>query len=332
VVAPTFAAAVLCTGAFLAALLLTALARRYALRHRLMDMPGERRSHAAATPRGGGAAIVAVVLPVMLWLGLARDGVDSVLLAGACGLALVAGIGWMDDHRPLSPWSRLAVHLVAAALLALGVLWAGGPVWWAAMTFVLALGLVNVWNFMDGINGIASTQAILVAVACLLLGLQGSGGLLACAVMAACAGFLPFNFPRARIFLGDVGSGALGYLVACLIATAAVTGPVDALVWWIPLSAFLVDAALTLLARIIRGERWWAPHVQHAYQRCIQMGHSHAGVTAAYAFWTLLSMPVAVWMASASSSAIIGASATWYVIATVIWLWIRDRHRRQQVS
>lgn len=325
--------AALCAVVFLAAFALTALARRYALARQLVDAPGERRSHAVATPRGGGIAIVAVVLPAMVWLGSAGTGLSPVFLFGACGLALVAAIGWIDDHRPLSPWGRLAVHVLAAALLAIGVAWAGQPVWWAIIVLALALGLINVWNFMDGIDGLASTQAILVALGCLLLGLMGNGALLACSVAAACTGFLPFNFPRARIFLGDVGSGALGFLAACLIALAPAPDPVALLPWLLPLSAFLIDAALTLLSRIIRGERWWTPHVQHVYQRCVQAGHAHAVVTGGYAAWTLLSILVAIWMAGAPQPVIIGAFATWYLLGVAIWLNFRIRHvRRMRLS
>jgi len=322
-------AAALCGAAFLAALTMTALARRYALSRQLVDAPGERRSHSVATPRGGGIAIVLVLLPAMLWLGVGTGAMSSVALLGACGLALVAAIGWIDDHRPLSPWSRLGVHALAAALLACVVAWAGQPLWGAIIVFALALGLVNVWNFMDGIDGIASSQAILVAVGFVLLGLRGDGALLACLVAAACVGFLPFNFPRARIFLGDVGSGALGYLVACLVASAPAPDPVMSLLWLLPLSAFLIDAALTLLARMIRGERWWTPHVQHVYQRCVQAGHAHAVVTGGYAAWTLLSILVAVGLAGASQPVIIGAFATWYLLGVAIWLNFRVRHARR---
>lgn len=325
---PSLAAA-LCVAAFLAAFALTALARRYALSRQLVDVPGERRSHTVATPRGGGIAIVAVVLPVMVWLGVSGRVAPSISLLGACGLALVAAIGWIDDHRPLSPWVRLLVHIVAAVLLAGGASWAGQPFWWTAIVFAFALGLVNVWNFMDGIDGLASTQLILVASGFLLLGLGDARALLACVIAAACLGFLPFNFPRARIFLGDVGSGALGYLVACLIALAPVHTPGASVVWLLPFSAFLIDAALTLLARIIRGERWWTPHVQHMYQRCVQAGHTHAVVTGGYALWTLLSILAAIWMAGASQPVIIGVFATWYLLGVTIWLIFRIRHTRR---
>ncbi|VXB56061.1 conserved membrane hypothetical protein [Luteimonas sp. 9C] len=313
----------------LVAFALTVLARRYALARQLIDAPGERRSHAVATPRGGGIAIVAVVLPAMLWLGTRGGGGQSICLLGAMGLALVAGIGWIDDHRPLSPWVRLAVHLVAAMLLAGGVAASGQPIWWSIVVCLLALGLVNVWNFMDGIDGLASTQLVLVALGFLLLGLRDEGALLACIVVAATLGFLPLNAPKARIFLGDVGSGALGYLAACLIAFAPAPEVGVTALWLLPLSPFLIDAALTLLSRIIRGERWWTPHVQHMYQRCVQAGHAHVVVTSGYAVWAVLSILLAISMAGAPQPVMIGAFATWYLFGVTIWLIFRVRHARR---
>ncbi|WP_158613445.1 lipopolysaccharide biosynthesis protein [Luteimonas sp. 100069] len=316
-------------GAFAAASALTMVARMYALRRQLFDAPGARRSHRVVTPRGGGIAIVAVVLPVMVWLGLVATG-SPVLLAGACGLALVAAVGWIDDHRPLSPWARLAVHVVAAGLLAWALVASGAPLWWAASVFLLTLGLVNTWNFLDGIDGIAVTQAIIFAVGILLIG-RGMAALLAFAYAAACAGFLPWNFPKARIFLGDVGSGALGYVAACLVALTPEPRPADLLIVLLPLSGVLIDTTLTLFSRIIAGEPFWMPHVQHAYQRCVQAGYTHARVTGGFAAWTLLSLVVAVGTSGASQPVIIGAFATWYAVGTAIWFVLRARLRRASV-
>ena len=316
-------------GAFAAASALTMVARLYAVRRQLVDAPGARRSHRIATPRGGGIAIVAVVLPIMVWLGVVGTG-SPVLLAGACGLALVAAIGWIDDHRPLSPWARLAVHAVSAGLLAWALVASGAPLWWATSVFLLTLGLVNAWNFLDGIDGIAVTQAILFAVGIVLVG-SGMAALLAFAFAAACAGFLPWNFPKARIFLGDVGSGALGYMAACLVALAPVPGPVDLLLVLLPLSGVLIDTTLTLFSRIIAGEPFWKPHVQHVYQRCVQAGYTHARVTCCFAAWTLVSLVVAVGTSGASQPVIIGAFATWYAVGTAIWFVLRARLRRASV-
>ncbi|MFT3762492.1 MAG: lipopolysaccharide biosynthesis protein [Pseudoxanthomonas sp.] len=296
----------------------TALARRYALRRQLFDQPGERRSHAVATPRGGGIAIVVALLLGSAWLIHAYPAQRGLLSAFVVGLTLVAAIGWWDDHRPLSPWSRLAVQAVAALLLAIAVGAASGTVWQAVVVFLLAMFLVNAWNFMDGINGLAVSQA-LIAAAGLALVLPPPWNWLAAGLAAACAGFFPFNFPRARIFLGDVGSGGLGYAMALLLGVALTTRPVA---WgWalLPVSAFAIDAGFTLLWRIMRGERWWTPHVDHAYQRCAKR-YGHTRITFAYALFSIVAAGLmfhgtripqgtGTWMTVAG----------WYLMAALAW-------------
>ena len=241
--------------AFVVACVGTWLARRYALRRRLIDQPGERRSHQVATPRGGGIAIVAALLPLLAWLAWQTPADRPLFVAIIAGLLLVAGIGWLDDHRPLSPWLRLGVHGLASACLAFGVA-AGAGTAGALVAFVVAMVLTNVWNFMDGIDGLAASQALLVAVACVPWAGSGATALLAVALAAACAGFLCFNLPPARIFLGDVGSGALGFLLAALLAVLAPRDWRTAPLLLLPVSAFVLDAGFTLLSRMRVRARW----------------------------------------------------------------------------
>ena len=313
---------------FCIALAGTWLARRYALRRRLLDEPGARRSHVVATPRGGGIAIVAAMLPALGFAAMYWPQWHGLLLAAGGGLLLVAGIGWADDHRPLSPWLRLGVHALAASLLCAAVWHSGGAAWFACSVGLLALGLVNVWNFMDGIDGIATSQAMLVAVAAACIAPSAGALFVALAVMAACAGFLPFNAPRATIFLGDVGSGALGYLLALLFAASGLGDPVHAWLLLLPMAAFLVDAALTLASRMLRGERWWTPHVQHCYQHCVQRGHAHALVSGSYLAWTALSLGLSWLLMERAVAVIIGGIALWYALTAAIWFHLRIRHRR----
>lgn len=268
----------------------TALARRYALHRQLIDEPGERRSHTAATPRGGGISIVLVLLLAMAILAMTVPGEGAALGLAAAGLALVAGIGWIDDHRPLSPALRLAVHVVAGLLLACAVGLHGGDRIDMLVAFVAVTVLTNVWNFMDGIDGIAASQAMLCGLAYALFVQDGPVWWLGLALAAAAAGFLPFNARRARIFLGDVGSGALGYALAALMAVAGIGGtPGERLLLLLPLLPFLLDASLTLSARILRGEVWWRPHVQHAYQAWARR-RGHGPVTMAYACATAIAI------------------------------------------
>src|SRR5690606_2727313 len=264
----------------------------YALRRQLIDQPGARRSHQEATPRGGGIAIVLVLLVALVALAAQSPArIRELALAGA-GLVLVAGIGWIDDHRPLSATLRLCVHVLAAGLLCTALWLAGGSPFDLAVAFVAAVVLTNVWNFMDGINGIAASQAVLVATVYALFAGDGPVLWLGLALAAGTAGFLPFNFPRARIFMGDVGSGALGYALAALLAVATLDAdPGARILLLFPLLPFLLDASLTLLSRMVRRERWWEPHTTHAYQAWARR-RGHARVTVAYALGAMVACAV----------------------------------------
>ena len=304
----------------------TWLARRYALRRRLLDHPGERRSHVSPTPRGGGVSIVVALLAAVAWL-WAQPLSPSWLPFFAAGLVLVAGVGLVDDHRPLSPWLRLAVHAAAAGCLAVASWIELQDPGMALLAFMAALVLTNVWNFMDGIDGIAATQALLVALMVAALA-AGPVRWLALSLLAAVAGFLPFNVPRARVFLGDVGSGALGFAIAALAIRA--NGSQQGVAWLLalPLSAFLLDAGLTLAGRIYRGEPWWRAHVLHAYQRWVRRTGRHMPVTLAYVGWTLASMAVLLVLLRwrIEPLAMLGVCMAWYMTGAWAW-WMLQRKR-----
>jgi UDP-N-acetylmuramyl pentapeptide phosphotransferase/UDP-N-acetylglucosamine-1-phosphate transferase len=303
----------------------TWLARRYALRHALLDAPGERRAHTVATPRGGGIGIVIAVLLVGIAVSLRASALpidrDSIALVQGtlAGLALVALVGLFDDHASLPPWVRLLVHALAAGLLAWFTWSEFGIAWVALVAFGLALVLTNIWNFMDGIDGIAATQAILVAGAVAFAG-HDTWTTWALVLAAATMGFLPFNVPKAHIFLGDVGSGALGFAIAALLVGRIGTAtPVDAIAWCLPISAFVIDATLTLARRVLRRERWWEPHAQHAYQAWARRAGAHMPVTLAYAGWTLAAIALMRGLAGAPSLVVLLSCVAWYTAGAVIW-------------
>ena len=301
------------------AVLATWMTLRYAVWRELLDHPGERRSHAHATARGGGAAIVAALLVAAVVLAV-RDPKQQLLLgAFSLGLSLVAGVGLVDDHRPLSPWLRLTAHILAASLMALALLEATGDWRVAAVALLAILVLTNVWNFMDGINGLAAIQAMLITV--LLSSIWSGGGSwssMAVALAAACAGFLPYNFPRARIFLGDVGSGSIGYSIAVLVVVLGAEHEKNSWLLLLPLSAFLVDAGLTLLRRIMRREAWWTPHTQHAYQVWARRA-GHTTVTLAYAAWTLAGSALVLVGENTRGAFMPGVAVAWYISAGLLW-------------
>lgn len=301
-------------------------ARHYALRRNLMDQPGERRSHGVATPRGGGIAIVLTLLLVTAGAALAWPGARVTLGVFGLGLVLVAGIGWWDDHRPLPAVRRLLVHLVAAALLA-GLVWqASGNPWQALLALLFTTSLINIWNFMDGINGIATTQAILAGLAFAVV-MPMPFALAGLVLALACLGFLPFNYPRARIFMGDVGSGALGYAIAALVCLASVVTDIHWLLLLVPLTGFLVDAGFTLVSRMLTGQRWMEPHTQHLYQRAVQAGLSHTVVTAMYFVFGLFSITVFNACSDLQPRWEAAVAVTWMIFATGLWLLLRKGMR-----
>lgn len=277
---------------FVAAFVLTWLLRRYALASSLMDIPNERSSHSVPTPRGGGVAIVLSFLAVMLFMGfiewLSWPFVTAIVGAGAA----VAILGFLDDHGHIAARWRLLGHFSAAAW---ALYWLGGLPSLVVFGYSFDLGLVghilaavyivwllNLYNFMDGIDGIASVEAICVCIGgALLYALLGSSALALAPLLlaAAVAGFLCWNFPPARIFMGDAGSGFLGLILAVLSLQAAWFKAELLWSWAILLGVFVVDATLTLLRRLLRGDKVYEAHRSHAYQYASRQFAGHRPVT-----------------------------------------------------
>lgn len=255
-------------------------------RRAVLDRPNERSSHVVPTPRGGGIAVIGV--SVVAWLALVACGIApprAIAVAFvAAGLALVS---WFDDLGGLSPGIRLLAQFVAVAagLWALphGAIFRG---WLPLELDAIAAALIWVWfvnlfNFMDGVDGIDGSEAAAIGLGIVLVAGAGGGVDLgiaapAAAIAAAALGFLVWNWAPARIFLGDVGSVPLGYLLGFLLFELAVRGPWQAALI-LPLY-FLADASLTLLRRLARGERVWQAHREHFYQRAVRSGLSHDAV------------------------------------------------------
>lgn len=292
--------------------LLTGVLRRYALARNVLDMPNARSSHQRPTPRGGGIAFVISFLvglgALWLWGGVA----DRVAVALAGAGAWIALVGFLDDHGHIQARWRLLAHFAGAAWI---LAWLGGApplalgadaVQLGAVGIVLAalylVWLLNLYNFMDGIDGIASVEAICVTVgAAALYVLVGQPGLAGTSLVlgAAVAGFLVWNFPPARIFMGDGGSGFLGIILGALSLQAGWDAPVLFWGWLILLGVFVVDATTTLLRRLLRGEKVYEAHRTHAYQYASRRWKSHKVVTLSVLviniFWLLpLAMAVAV--------------------------------------
>ena len=290
----------------------TLIVRRYAIKMHLFDIPNHRSSHIVPTPRGGGLAIAITffVLTIYLWaIGRIVDDNGIAIVGAALAVCVVS---YWDDHGHVSAKVRFLVHLSAAGWL---VVWLGGvfsvPIYYFGVielgyigVVIAVLGgvwLLNLYNFMDGIDGIAGVQAVTSGSAgAFLLWLSGSYDLAfwLLGVVAASAGFLVWNFPPAKIFMGDVESSFLGVLFASFILMSAnQVGSVSVWVWLILLGVFIVDATYTLLRRVLTGKRWYEAHRSHTYQIASRYYCSHKRVSLAVLFINLLWLLPLAWYA-----------------------------------
>jgi len=279
------------------ATILTALVRGYALKRQLLDIPNSRSSHVVPTPRGGGVAIAIVVSAGLV--GLAVSGMLPFRAAAALVIAggAIAAVGWLDDRHGLSARVRFTVHVAAAAVALAGTAelgplsvpgFASKHLLQSLVAMVAMAWMINLFNFMDGIDGLAAAEAVFFAMAlCVCLHLQGeaggAAGIYAALLAAGSLGFLVWNWPPARIFMGDVGSGFLGFGLGAL---SLVAHRESGLSLWVPIilaAVFVSDATVTLIVRVLRGERWYVAHRSHAYQRMARRLGAHFPVTMATA-------------------------------------------------
>ncbi len=329
------------------ALILTLLVRRYALARRILDVPGARSSHTVPTPRGGGLAIVVVVLAGVLIVGALSRSASRLGLAAYVGAAgAIALVSWLDDRHSLPALLRLGVHVACAALAvwafgsweAIQFPWIGTldlPGWLSTLVGILWLvGLPNAYNFMDGIDGIAGSQGMVSGLAFAAFGLlRGTYGLppeTGVLVSAASIGFLALNWPPARIFMGDVGSAFLGFTFGVL---GLVTARGDArmpLAAVLALAPFLFDAGVTFVRRLLAGERVLEAHRSHYYQRLVIAGHSHRSVTLVYAVLAVLCAAAGLtWLLKGDPY---GGTAALGAVAVLCGLASYVRHEEQSVA
>lgn len=312
--------------AFVLSFGLTWFVRQFALQKNIIDTPNERSSHLVPTPRGGGLAIVLafyVGLILIFWFG----SLEASVFYGLLGLASIAVIGFIDDHNHIPARYRLLVHFGAAAWACywLGIIpWEGSSGWlyyflWGISLFYL-VWLLNLYNFMDGIDGIATVEAVtVVGSASLLLFLDGADAYFypMLLLVAALLGFLFWNWPPAKIFMGDVGSAYIGILIGGFSLITANNGSLDFAIWLILLAVFITDATYTLLVRLFRGEKVYQAHRSHAYQYLSrQYGHKFVttGVLMINVFWLL---PLA-WLGHHYSQLLIICIALAYVPLIVL--------------
>lgn len=254
----------------------------------LLDHPNDRSLHDNPTPRGGGLGICVAILAsgcIAVWVAGTSEPAMWITIAAV----LVIGISYLDDHSVVKPATRMAVHCIAAGTLLFGGLLPGslllpGLVWqWPSaiggvLTLLYVVWMVNLYNFMDGMDGFAAGMAVIGFGCFAVLGtLQGAAlfATLSFLIAAAASGFLALNFPPARIFMGDVGSSMLGLLAASLSLWADRHAIFPLWVSVLVFSPFIVDATVTLVLRVRRRERIWEAHRTHFYQRLARLGWGH---------------------------------------------------------
>ena len=272
---------------FVASIGSTAWLKKLLVKKAVLDIPNVRSSHTAPIPRGGGLALITCFLAAALALKLLQPALPYPGPLFFAGLALVAAAGFLDDRFSLPVALRFAVQTVAAIIV---IYESGGlssfplpeplsfPLAWsgAALSLFWLLAVMNIYNFLDGIDGFATVQALVAAAGMMVVDYQGPGFYLGALIFASCCGFLVFNWQPASLFLGDSGSLALGFMFACLPfyfhrhdAEAGVFLMI-CLLWF-----FLSDGAFIIVSRLLRGEKIWVAHRTHLYQRLVIAGFRH---------------------------------------------------------
>lgn len=309
---------------------LTPLLAAWARRRNFLDIPNHRSSHVVATPRIGGVAIVIGVLAGLLAWHLQDGALDRrmlIVLTGALGIAL---LGVVDDFRHVPALVRLAVQTLIAA----GVVIASGDAdrgegWLIpALTVFWLVTLVNAYNFMDGIDGIAGTKAVVAGCGWLMVGLvAGSrqGAALGILLAAASSGFLLYNWHPAKVFMGDGGSGFFGFLFAAVPLLSPVAQPALWLSAVLLMWPFLADTGFTLCRRASRGENVLSAHRSHIYQRLVITGRSHRDVALAYGGLALLGAIAAVSHAAGDRHVLALSSAAIVLAGAGMWWWVTAR-------
>jgi len=276
------------------------LIRRYAERRQILDHPNERSSHVIPTPRGGGLAIVVLVTGAGLWA-MKEAELSHALVYLVCGL-VIAYLGWRDDVASLSARVRFGVQALVAAVSIYGLGYFKSVtiplfgelhlgVVGVTITFLWIIGLTNAYNFMDGIDGIAGGVALAAGLGWMLLGTHARipfAFSIALAIAASSLGFLGHNWSPAKIFMGDVASTFLGYTFAVLPLLSSGKGGDALMLGTLLMWTFIMDAGVTFLQRLFRGEKLLYGHRSHVYQRLVIGGYSHAAISTLYILLTLL--------------------------------------------
>lgn len=319
-----------CVVMLLCSAFLTWMVRIYALKNMILDIPNERSSHHIPIPRGGGMAIIVTFFVSLIGLNLIGYIETNLFLALMVGGMIIAIIGYYDDAYSINARWRILLHSLAAAwtlyclggffLLEVGTFrlnlhWTG-----PLLAIISIVACINFYNFMDGIDGLAGSEGIFVGltsgIALWWIGEQHLAivlWLLAFSIM----GFTVWNWQPAKIFLGDVGSGFLGFIFSTVGLYTVNKGLLSLTFWWIVLAVFICDPLFTLIQRIYQGKKWYNPHREHAYQRLIFFGTKHHQVTLSILLFNCFML-----LPAAFATFFWPAKSLWFMLGSTICLWL----------
>lgn len=312
---------------------LTGVTLRYLRRKSLLDHPNERSSHTVPVPRGGGLPVIAMTMAAWFISLNLNSQIDALSwqatgpIMAAC--TLLALISWLDDLKPLSPLLRFFIHGLAVAI---GIstfpndalLFSGALPNWAdsLVIFFAWLWFINLFNFMDGIDGIASVETLGICLGVFLLSTLYEISLptqwQTLALAAAVLGFLWWNLPPARIFLGDVGSVPIGFLLGWFLMNLAFAG------YWasalILSSYYLFDATYTLVKRGLKGQKVWQAHREHFYQKAVRYGKTHGAVSRSVGLANLILIALSLTAVSYPAASLVSA----FIVVMLLIIWMRS--------
>jgi Fuc2NAc and GlcNAc transferase len=298
-----FLLVIVCIATTVAASIGCGMMRRVSMKKSiLLDVPNQRSSHETPMPRGGGAPMAVASIASIALLGLIRAPLVPInwVLAICGGGGVIAWVGWLDDKAGLPASKRFFVHIVAAIWAVNWLVPEETPLVYKFLAGFWVAWSINFYNFMDGLDGLAGAEAIFIGIgAGYIAGRVGVQPTLAInwVIASAALGFLFWNWPPARIFMGDAGSGFLGYAFGCLAIGSGPGWNGGFMTYFLLLALFWGDATVTLLKRIIRGERFWEAHNQHLYQQAVKKGYSHHEVTLFFITVNMVLFVVAAWLA-----------------------------------
>lgn len=300
----------------------------------LLDHPNERSLHSQPTPRTGGVAILfGFASAIVLWVSIG-DTAGQIWWLMA-GLGIISGISFLDDWRGLSVGGRFFGQFVGATIVVIGAGLTLPPMFTTLLVFpawlsiflsiLLLVWMVNLYNFMDGMDGFAGGMAVIGFGTFAILGMLAGNSPFAAlnlSLAGAASGFLLFNFPPARIFMGDVGSASLGLLAGGFILWGARDDVFPIWTGLLVFSPFIVDASVTLLGRVLRGERFWQAHKKHYYQRLVLLGWGHRKTVLAEYVLMFGCAVSALWMVSTSLTMQLAMLTFWAFVYTVLGAWV----------